>query len=77
MLGHDAAPMPATNRGIAEALVVSPDAIKTHMRSLFSKFELRDLPQNAKRMRLAERALASGLITQHDMDLTGRLPPLT
>jgi pSer/pThr/pTyr-binding forkhead associated (FHA) protein len=67
MLGHDAALTPATNREIAEALVLSPDAIKTHMRSLFARFELQDLPQNAKRMRLAERALASGLIMQRDI----------
>jgi len=67
MLGHDAALTPATNREIAEALVLSPDAIKTHMRSLFARFELQDLPQNAKRMRLAERALASGLIMLRDI----------
>jgi hypothetical protein len=54
---------PATNAQIAEELVLSLDAIKGHLRNLFNKFDLGDLPQNEKRLRLAERALTSGAVT--------------
>lgn len=58
---------PATNERIAEELVVSVDAVKKHLRTLFDKFAVADLPQNEKRVRLAERALAGGVITEHDL----------
>jgi pSer/pThr/pTyr-binding forkhead associated (FHA) protein len=54
---------PATNGEIAAELVLSLDAIKGHLRVLFAKFEVEDLPQNEKRLRLAERALNSGAIS--------------
>lgn len=54
--------VPATNREIAEELVLSVDAVKTHMRALFERFALSDLPQNQKRARLAELALRSGSV---------------
>jgi pSer/pThr/pTyr-binding forkhead associated (FHA) protein len=53
---------PATNAEIAEELVLSTEAIKGHLRVLFAKFDVSDLPQNEKRLRLAERALASGAV---------------
>lgn len=53
--------VPATNPEIAEELVLSREAVKTHMRALFTKFELGDLPQNRKRVRLAELAMLSGV----------------
>ena len=49
---------PATNGEIAAELVLSLEAVKGHLRLLFAKFEVSDLPQNEKRLRLAERALA-------------------
>ncbi|HEU5143438.1 MAG TPA: FHA domain-containing protein, partial [Solirubrobacterales bacterium] len=52
---------PATNQAIAEELHLSVDAVKTHMRALFEKLEVGDLPQNQKRVALAERALQSGI----------------
>ncbi len=58
---------PATNKEIAEELVLSVDAVKTHMRALFSKFEVEDLPQNQKRVRLAELALQTGVILPRDL----------
>jgi hypothetical protein len=58
---------PATNAQIAEELTLSVDAIKTHMRALFEKFGVEDLPQNQKRVALVERALQSGLITDKDL----------
>jgi hypothetical protein len=53
---------PATNQEIPAELVLSVDAVKTHMRALFSRFELGDLPQNRKRLRLAELAFERGVI---------------
>ncbi|HWH95700.1 MAG TPA: FHA domain-containing protein [Baekduia sp.] len=53
---------PATNPEIAEALYLSLDAVKGHLRVLFAKFGVEQLPQNEKRLRLAERALASGAV---------------
>jgi DNA-binding CsgD family transcriptional regulator len=53
---------PATNPEIAAALFLSLDAIKGHLRVLFAKFGVDALPQNEKRLRLAERALESGAV---------------
>jgi hypothetical protein len=58
---------PPTNQQIADALHLSVDAVKTHMRALFDKFEVQDLPQNRKRLALVERALQTGLITERDL----------
>ena len=38
--------------------------MKTHLRALFEKFGVEDLPQNQKRVALAERALQSGLVSR-------------
>ncbi|HYF24813.1 MAG TPA: FHA domain-containing protein [Baekduia sp.] len=59
--------LPATNKAIADELVLSEDAIKTHLRTLFTKFDVGDLPQNAKRARLAELALVTGIVTPADL----------
>lgn len=56
--------VPATNPAIAAELVLSTKAIKTHMRTLFTKFGVEDLPQNQKRARLAELAMQAGLASQ-------------
>jgi len=58
---------PATNQQIASELSLSVEAVKTHLRTLFGKFALGDLPQNQKRVRLAERALKSGAISRRDL----------
>jgi pSer/pThr/pTyr-binding forkhead associated (FHA) protein len=58
---------PATNQQIAEEVFLSVDAIKTNLRALFAKFELDQLPQNEKRVRLAEYALQWGLVSQRDL----------
>lgn len=59
---------PATNREIAEELVMSVDAVKTHMRALFQKFAVGDLPQNQKRARVVEVALESGVVSERDFE---------
>ncbi|MBB5913337.1 pSer/pThr/pTyr-binding forkhead associated (FHA) protein [Nocardia transvalensis] len=58
---------PAPNQRIADELFLSVDAIKTHMRTLFSKFGVEDLPQNQKRVRLAMLAMQSGIISERDL----------
>jgi pSer/pThr/pTyr-binding forkhead associated (FHA) protein len=58
---------PATNQQIADELVLSVDAVKTHMRALFDKFEVGDVPQNRKRAKLVERAFHSGAIGSRDL----------
>jgi pSer/pThr/pTyr-binding forkhead associated (FHA) protein len=58
---------PPTNQAIAEELHLSVDAVKTHMRALFEKLDLEDLPQNRKRVALVERALQSGVVAPRDL----------
>ncbi|BCK52661.1 FHA domain-containing protein [Nocardia wallacei] len=58
---------PAPNQQIADELFLSVDAIKTHMRTLFAKFGVEDLPQNQKRVRLAMLAMQSGIISERDL----------
>lgn len=58
---------PATNQAIAEELHLSVDAVKTHMRALFEKLEVEDLPQNRKRVALVERALQSGAVSRREL----------
>jgi hypothetical protein len=58
---------PATNQQIADELFLSVDAVKTHLRVLFAKFGIEQLPQNQKRIRLVERAFYAGLITERDL----------
>jgi len=53
---------PASNQQIANELFLSVDAVKTHLRVLFHKFGIEDLPQNQKRARLAQIAEESGLV---------------
>jgi pSer/pThr/pTyr-binding forkhead associated (FHA) protein len=53
---------PATNKEIGERVFLSVDAVKGHLRVLFDRYGLSDLPQNEKRVRLAEQALRSGAI---------------
>jgi DNA-binding CsgD family transcriptional regulator len=58
---------PATNQQIADEVFLSVDAVKMHLRTLFAKFGLAELPQNQKRTRLAEHALQFGLVSRRDL----------
>ena len=58
---------PATNQEIGAELHLSVDAVKTHMRALFEKLGVGDLPQNQKRVALAERALRTGAVKRHEL----------
>lgn len=58
---------PATNAEIAAELHLSVDAVKTHLRALFERFELGDLPQSGKRVALVQAAMQSGVIAERDL----------
>jgi pSer/pThr/pTyr-binding forkhead associated (FHA) protein len=64
--GHTFA-TPVGNQQIANELFLSIAGVKTHLRTLFDKFGVEDLPQNQKRARLVELALQSGAITERDL----------
>ena len=59
-LRSDSVAAPATNGEIAAALSVSESTVKAHLRALFARFGVDELPQTRKRIRLAELALVSG-----------------
>ena len=59
---------PKRNREIAAEVFLSVDAVKAHLRNLFERFDVGDLPQNLKRVRLAELALRSGVVSPHDLE---------
>jgi DNA-binding NarL/FixJ family response regulator len=63
---ESAGAIPATNPQIAAEVFLSVDAVKAHLRVLFDRFGLGDLPQNEKRSRLVSRALDSGILARHD-----------
>jgi pSer/pThr/pTyr-binding forkhead associated (FHA) protein len=58
---------PATNQQIADEVFLSVDAVKGHLRTLYERFEIGDLPQNQKRLRLVELAMQGGLISIRDL----------
>jgi pSer/pThr/pTyr-binding forkhead associated (FHA) protein len=58
---------PASNREIADELHLSLPSVKSHVRSLFAKVGVDDLPQNRKRAVLARRALELGLVSARDL----------
>jgi pSer/pThr/pTyr-binding forkhead associated (FHA) protein len=64
---NDTFATPATNQQIGEELHLGVDAVKTHMRALFEKLGVGDIPQNQKRVALAERALQTGIVTRREL----------
>jgi pSer/pThr/pTyr-binding forkhead associated (FHA) protein len=58
---------PASNRAIAQELVVSSDTVKSHMRALFDAFGIGPMPQNEKRATLAREALERGVVTPREL----------
>jgi hypothetical protein len=53
---------PATNDEIADAVFLSVDAVKGHLRALYRKFAIEDLPPGERRARLVELAVAGGYV---------------
>jgi pSer/pThr/pTyr-binding forkhead associated (FHA) protein len=58
---------PATDEQIAEELVISVGAVRAHVKVLYAKLDLEELPQHETRVRLVERALTAGLISDRDL----------
>jgi DNA-binding CsgD family transcriptional regulator len=58
---------PASNQQIADELFLSVETVKKHLHVLFEKFGVEHLPQNRKRLALVERALQSGLLSEHEL----------
>ena len=65
-LSESAFAIPATNREIADKVFLSVDAVKAHLRVLFERFALQDLPQNQKRASLAATVLLQGIVKARD-----------
>jgi pSer/pThr/pTyr-binding forkhead associated (FHA) protein len=65
-LSDSAYAAPASNREIADEVHLSVDSVKAHLRVIFDRLGLTELPQNQKRARLAALALVNGLVRQHD-----------
>jgi pSer/pThr/pTyr-binding forkhead associated (FHA) protein len=59
---------PATNKRIAAEVFLSVDAVKAHLRALFRRFGIAELPQNQKRVRLAELAMRAGVVAPRDLE---------
>jgi len=59
--------VPATNKEIAAEVFLSTEAVKSHLRALFERFGVTDLPQNQKRLKLAENAIRSGSVTPSEL----------
>ena len=66
-LAESAFATPATNRAIADELSLSVDAVKAHLRTLFERFGVSELPQNRKRATLAATSLLNGIIKPHEL----------
>ena len=58
---------PASNREIAEELVIAVDSVKSTMRDLFELFGTDALPQNQKRAQLALDALRTGVVSRREL----------
>jgi DNA-binding CsgD family transcriptional regulator len=52
---------PASNQEIADAVHLSVEGVKGQLRTLSARFGVADLPQNRKRLELAERAWRAGM----------------
>jgi pSer/pThr/pTyr-binding forkhead associated (FHA) protein len=65
-VAQSSAAIPATNPQIAAEVFLSVDAVKAHLRVLFERFGLADLPQNEKRSRLVALSLESGVLARHN-----------
>jgi predicted component of type VI protein secretion system len=53
---------PASNRDIADRLVLSVETVKSHLQALFEHFGVQDLPPTRKRQELVRRAFECGAV---------------
>ena len=65
-LYDDSSQTPAPNQVISDEVHLAVDTVKRHLKEMFARFGLSDVPQNEKRMRLARLALSRGIVTPRD-----------
>jgi DNA-binding CsgD family transcriptional regulator len=58
----DGSAAPATDAEIAEEVFLSVEAVEGHLRALYRKFGIADLPPNRRRARLVELAIEAGYV---------------
>ncbi len=58
---------PAPDEQIAEELFLAVGAVRAHLKVLYAKLEVEELPPGEKRVRLVERAFSSGLISEQKL----------
>lgn len=58
---------PASNQQIAAELHLSLEAVKTHMRGLFERFDIGEMRPGQKRARVVEIAFNSGLVRRGEL----------
>lgn len=58
---------PATDEQIAEELFLSVGEVRAHLRVLYAKLDVAELPQGETRVRLVERAITTGLISEREL----------
>jgi len=58
---------PASNRQIAEELVITVDSVKSTLHDIFALFGTDALPQNQKRAQLALDALRTGVVSRREL----------
>jgi pSer/pThr/pTyr-binding forkhead associated (FHA) protein len=58
--------LPASNKQVADEVFLSVDAIKAHLRVLYDRYAIGELPQMEKRARLASLVLDNGTLKPRD-----------
>jgi len=65
--GRNGHARPATDEQIADELFLAVGVVKTHLSVLYAKLGVGELSRDEARVRLAERALGDGLISERDL----------
>ena len=76
LLGGESLAAPVTNQQIADELSLSVAAVKLHLRALFQKLRVGDLPHNRKRLTLARLALRTSLFPDGELSAGAETPAL-
>ncbi|MCK9248110.1 MAG: FHA domain-containing protein [Solirubrobacteraceae bacterium] len=58
---------PAGNQVIAETLFLSVETVKSHLKVLYGRFDLEDVPAASKRTELATRVIRAGIVRKADL----------